>query len=83
MFKVISEAGGTNKSAANRTMLLFSDGDEIQVQSSDGGLRFLFFSGKPIREPVAWGGSIVMNTQDELRQAFAEYRDGTFIKMQD
>jgi redox-sensitive bicupin YhaK (pirin superfamily) len=73
----------TNERATSRTMLLFSDGDEIRVQSSDEGLRFLFFSGKPIGEPVAWGGPIVMNTQDELRQAFSEYRDGTFIKHQD
>lgn len=73
---------GTDKSAANRTMLLFSDGDEIRVQSSYDGIRFLFFSGKPIGEPVAWGGPIVMNTQEELRQAFSEYRDGTFIKTQ-
>jgi redox-sensitive bicupin YhaK (pirin superfamily) len=84
---VIGGAGSfdptTNERAANRTMLLFSDGDEIRVQSSDEGLRFLFFSGKPIGEPVAWGGPIVMNTQDELRQAFSEYRDGTFIKHQD
>jgi len=50
------------------------------VTSSPEGARFLFFSGKPIREPVAWGGPIVMNMQEELRQAFAEYRDGTFIR---
>jgi redox-sensitive bicupin YhaK (pirin superfamily) len=70
----------TNKSAASRTMLLFSDGDEMRVQSSADGIRFLFFSGKPIMEPVAWGGPIVMNTQEELQQAFSEYRAGTFIK---
>jgi redox-sensitive bicupin YhaK (pirin superfamily) len=66
--------------ARNRTMLLFSDGDEIRVRSSGEGVRFLFFSGKPIREPVAWGGPVVMNTQEELRRAFSEYRNGTFIR---
>jgi redox-sensitive bicupin YhaK (pirin superfamily) len=59
--------------AANRTLLLFSDGDMIHVQSLSDGGRFLFFSGKPIKEPVAWGGPIVMNTQGELQKAFAEY----------
>jgi redox-sensitive bicupin YhaK (pirin superfamily) len=63
-----------------RTMLLFSGGDEVHVQSSGEGVRFLFFSGKPIQEPIAWGGPIVMNTQEELRLAFSEYRDGAFIR---
>ena len=61
-------------------MILFGDGDGIKVRSSPEGVRFLFFSGKPIREPVAWGGPIVMNTQRELAKAFREYRVGTFIK---
>jgi redox-sensitive bicupin YhaK (pirin superfamily) len=64
----------------NRSMLLFSDGQEIRVHSSAAGVRFLFFSGKPIREPIAWGGPIVMNTQEELALAFIEYRNGTFIR---
>jgi redox-sensitive bicupin YhaK (pirin superfamily) len=50
------------------------------VQAGDEGIRFLLVSGKPIEEPVAWYGPIVMNTQDELRQAYAELQDGTFIK---
>jgi redox-sensitive bicupin YhaK (pirin superfamily) len=61
-------------------MLLFSDGQKIRVKSSAAGVRFLFFSGKPIREPIAWGGPIVMNTQEELALAFFEYRNGTFIR---
>jgi redox-sensitive bicupin YhaK (pirin superfamily) len=81
---VIGGAGSfdpyTDAEVSNRTMLLFSGGDEVRVTSSPEGARFLFFSGKPIREPVAWGGPIVMNMQEELRQAFAEYRDGTFIR---
>jgi quercetin 2,3-dioxygenase len=50
------------------------------VQAGDEGIRFLLVSGRPIQEPVAWYGPIVMNTQDELQQAFAELREGTFIR---
>jgi redox-sensitive bicupin YhaK (pirin superfamily) len=71
---------GTEFRVTNHMMLLFSGGEEVRVQSSKEGVRFLFFSGKPIQESVAWGGPIVMNTQDELRQAFTEYHDGTFIR---
>jgi hypothetical protein len=71
---------GAGEEMSNGTMLLFSGGDEVRVRSSKGGVRLLFFSAKPIHEPVAWGGPIVMNTQEELRQAFFEYRNGTFIR---
>ena len=64
----------------NRSLVLFDRGDEIVVQAGDEGIRFLLVSGKPIEEPVAWYGPIVMNTQEELQQAFAELRDGTFIR---
>jgi redox-sensitive bicupin YhaK (pirin superfamily) len=66
--------------AANRSLVLFDRGDEIVVQAGDEGIRFLLVSGKPIEEPVAWYGPIVMNTPDELRQAVAELSDGSFIK---
>jgi quercetin 2,3-dioxygenase len=66
--------------AGNRSLVLFDGGDEITVQASDAGIRFLLVSGRPIGEPVAWQGPIVMNTEAELRQAYAELRDGTFIK---
>ncbi len=66
--------------AANRSLILFDSGDEITVQAGDEGIRFLLVSGQPLREPVAWRGPIVMNTQEELRQAWAELNDGTFIK---
>jgi redox-sensitive bicupin YhaK (pirin superfamily) len=59
---------------------LFDSGDEIIVQAGEEGIRFLLVSGKPIEEPVAWYGPIVMNTQAELQRAFAELKDGTFIK---
>ena len=64
----------------NRDLVLFGDGTSITPGASAKGFRFLFFSGKPIHEPVAWRGPIVMNTADELRVAFREYADGTFVK---
>ncbi len=64
----------------NRTLVRFGSGDEITVQAGDEGIRFLLMTGRPIQEPVAWHGPIVMNTQDELRQAFKELNNGTFIR---
>jgi len=64
----------------NRSLVLFGGGDEITVQAGDAGIRFLLVSGRPLEEPVAWYGPIVMNTQEELRQAYAELQDGTFIR---
>jgi quercetin 2,3-dioxygenase len=64
----------------NRSLVLFDSGDEVTVAAGEAGIRFLLVSGKPIEEPVAWYGPIVMNTQAELQQAVAELRDGTFIK---
>jgi hypothetical protein len=64
----------------NRSLVVFDHGDEVTVQAGDEGIRFLLVSGKPIEEPVAWYGPIVMNTDAELRQAVSELRGGTFIK---
>jgi redox-sensitive bicupin YhaK (pirin superfamily) len=64
----------------NRSLVLFDRGDEVVVQAGDEGIRFLLVSGKPLEEPVAWYGPIVMNTQQELRQAVFELQNGTFIK---
>jgi quercetin 2,3-dioxygenase len=64
----------------NRSLVLFDRGDEVVVQAGDEGIRFLLVSGKPIEEPVAWYGPIVMNTQHELRVALDELNRGTFIK---
>jgi hypothetical protein len=73
--------GGTVLSpAGNRSLVLFDRGDEIAVQAGEQGVRFLLVTGRPLREPVAWYGPIVMNTPEELRQAYAELREGTFIK---
>ena len=66
--------------ADNRSLVLFDRGDEVTVQAGEHGIRFLLVSGKPLEEPVAWYGPIVMNTRDELRQAFAEFQAGTFLK---
>jgi len=64
----------------NNSLVLFDRGDEITVQAGPEGIRFLLVSGKPIEEPVAWYGPIVMNTQEQLRQAVNELQDGSFIK---
>ncbi len=64
----------------NRSLVLFDSGDEITVTAGDEGIRFLLVSGRPLEEPVAWYGPIVMNTKDELRQAYSELQNGTFIK---
>jgi quercetin 2,3-dioxygenase len=64
----------------NRSLVLFDSGDEVTVQSGEEGIRFLLVSGKPLQEPVAWYGPIVMNTQAELQQAMRELREGSFVK---
>jgi redox-sensitive bicupin YhaK (pirin superfamily) len=77
----LDEAGVARQAdIGNRSLVLFDRGDEITVQAGDEGIRFLLVSGRPLEEPVAWYGPIVMNTQDELRQAIAELRTGAFIK---
>jgi redox-sensitive bicupin YhaK (pirin superfamily) len=65
---------------APETLILFDEGDELSISTEKKAARFLLISGKPIKEPVAWYGPIVMNTQEELRIAFEEYQNGTFIK---
>jgi hypothetical protein len=69
-----------SEEADNRSLVLFDRGDEVSIQAGEKGIRFLLVSGKPLEEPVAWYGPIVMNTQEQLRQAFAEYKAGTFLK---
>jgi hypothetical protein len=68
--------------ADNRSLVLFDQGDEVVVQAGDEGIRFLLISGQPLQEPVAWYGPIVMNTQQQLQQAFAELSAGTFLKQE-
>ena len=64
------------------SLVLYGDGDAVVITTQERPVRFLLVSGKPIGEPVAWYGPIVMNTQEELRIAFEEYEKGTFIKHQ-
>jgi redox-sensitive bicupin YhaK (pirin superfamily) len=66
----------------NRSLVLFDRGDEVTVQAGEDGFRFLLVSGKPLEEPVAWRGPIVMSTREELQQAYEELREGSFIKTQ-
>jgi quercetin 2,3-dioxygenase len=68
------------KQAGDRSLVVFDRGDEVTVQAGERGIRFLLVSGKPLEEPVAWYGPIVMNTQAELKQAMDDVRNGTFIK---
>src|SRR5262249_59780989 len=78
------EGGGgealVREGTGSRWLVVFDRGDEVTVQAGDEGIRFLLVSGKPIEEPVAWYGPIVMNTQQELQRAAIELRNGTFIK---
>ena len=62
------------------SLVIFDDGDELSIVTEKNKVRFLLVSGKPIGEPIAWYGPIVMNTQEELRIAFDEYQKGTFLK---
>ncbi len=84
-FGVLTEKDGPvetveREMTGNRSLVLFDSGDEVTVQAGDEGIRFLLVSGKPLKEPVAWYGPIVMNTREELQETLAELRDGTFIK---
>ncbi|MCB2294940.1 pirin family protein [Clostridium algoriphilum] len=65
---------------SSKRALLFNDGDELLARATDKGVRFFLFSGVKLDEPIAWGGPIVMNTQEELKLAFKEIDDGTFVK---
>ena len=75
-----AEAGDAAEVIGNRSLVVFDRGDEVVVQADDHGIRFLLVSGQPIEEPVAWSGPIVMNTREQLQQAYAELQQGTFIK---
>ena len=73
-------SAGSIPVADNRCLVLFDRGDEVQVRAGEEGIRFLLVSGRPLQEPVAWHGPIVMNTRQELLKAFQELQDGTFLK---
>ena len=80
MKSAAQEDADTADMLSHETLVLFADGEQAAVSTRQDALRFLLISGMPIREPVAWQGPIVMNTQEELRIAFEEYEAGTFIK---
>ena len=84
-FGVLTEKSGPVETVAremtgNRSLVLFDAGDEVTVRAGEQGIRFLLVSGQPLKEPVAWYGPIVMNTEAELRQAVQDLHDGTFIR---
>ncbi len=74
------EFGTQSQTVEQRTAVVFGDGELLNVKAGPGGVRFALFAGKPLHEPIAWGGPIVMNTEEELETAFRELRNGTFIK---
>ncbi len=74
------EDASVPEAVQNRSLVVFDRGDEVTVEAGEMGIRFLLVSGKPLGEPIAWHGPIVMNTQAELRQAFAEFEADTFLK---
>jgi Pirin-related protein len=81
LFLISGDAMINDQLILSKTAVLFGQGDSITVSTKPkSDLRFIFFSGKPLNEPIAWGGPIVMNTEDELEHAFDELRRGTFIK---
>ncbi|WP_019851087.1 pirin family protein [Desulfitobacterium sp. PCE1] len=81
IFLIEGDASINGESVLSKTALLFGEGDYISVSAPpESELRFIFFSAKPLREPIAWGGPIVMNTREELEHAFVELRNGSFIK---
>jgi quercetin 2,3-dioxygenase len=85
VFAYVLEGGGyfdgaTKNNIGNENLVLYEDGDSIAIEASAEGVRFLLLSGKPLGEPVAWYGPIVMNTNEELQVAFDEYEKGTFVK---
>ena len=80
MTENVASDGMEQTELGNRSLVLFDQGDNVTVQAGPEGIRFLLVSGKPIGEPVAWRGPIVMNTNEELLQAWGDLKNGTFVK---
>lgn len=75
---VFEEAGSI---VPEKHAILFHEGQDLLIEAgSETGIRFVLFSGRPLKEPIAWGGPIVMNTREELQKAFEELEEGTFIR---
>jgi hypothetical protein len=77
---VIGGEGEMGRLGDGMLVLFDDDGDGVGFRASGEGMRLLMVSGKPLNEPISWGGPIVMNTREELDEAFREFRSGTFIK---
>lgn len=72
---------GTKKMVGEKySAVIFDQGDSICIHALDTGIRFVFLAGQPLNESIAWGGPVVMNTEEELQEAFRELREGTFVK---
>jgi quercetin 2,3-dioxygenase len=71
---------GNNSPVSEKHVVLFTEGEKFWLKAGDAGIRLLLMSGRPLKEPIAWGGPIVMNTRDELNLAFTELDNNTFIK---
>lgn len=80
LFEGNASFGSDGQDIPAKTAALFSQGDRFTVRAGENGVRFAYFAGRPLKEPVAWGGPVVMNTPEELDEAFAELEDGSFIK---
>jgi quercetin 2,3-dioxygenase len=82
IFEGSAEFGGTDlKQFGKGNLILFDEGEIIKVRTKESKVRFLYIAGKPLKEPIAWNGPIVMNTREELEIAFKEYSEGTFLKI--
>lgn len=81
IFTIEGDAVSAGEVIPSKTAVLYGEGDGVAVSAPpESAARFIFFSGKPLHEPIAWGGPIVMNTREELQQAFDELDRGTFIR---
>lgn len=80
LYVIAGEGSIADTSVSDRTLVLFGDGEELAITSGANKVRFLLLSGRPLKESIAWRGPIVMNTEEELDQAFSEIRNETFIK---
>jgi redox-sensitive bicupin YhaK (pirin superfamily) len=79
IFTILGDVTTDGRHIPEKTAVLFDEGDSIVVQAAEGGARFIYYCAPPLGEPIAWGGPIVMNTREELNEAFRQLKDGTFL----
>ncbi len=80
IFTLLGEAFVAGELIPEKTAVKLTEGDRLRLKGARGGSRILFMSSLAVKEPAVWGGPIVMNTKEELRAAFRELSDGTFLK---